>query len=72
MLKRELKEDENESLAKLFLYYPDRRDVERKENYEIYRKEVKDAFELLKKSVPYARFAKEVYHLCKKSIFKSW
>ena len=45
--------------------YPDRRDVERKEYYTIYRKEVDEAFKLMKKSVPYATFAKEVLHLCK-------
>lgn len=72
MLKRQLKEDNEESLAKFFLNNPDRRDDERIKYYETYIKEVEDAFELIKNSIPYARFAKEVFHLCEKTIFKSW
>ena len=72
MLKRELNEDKEESLAKFFLYNPDKRDDERLEYYGTYLKEVEEAFELIKKSIPYARFAKEVFHLCEETIFKSW
>ena len=40
--------------------------------YETYLKEVKKAFELIKQSIPYSRFAIEVSHLCQETIFKSW
>ena len=72
MLKRELKDDKEESLAKFFLYNPDKRDDEKLKYYGTYLKEVEEAFELIKKSIPYARFAKEVFNLCEETIFKSW
>ena len=72
MLKVELAEDQEQSLAYFLLKHPYKKAEAKPKHFRSYKTEVQQAFNLIRHSYPYAKFAREIYHLSKEHVFKSW